>query len=89
MSVAFLQLVSQPKDSFDPHLSGKIPVKRTGCPTLITKDSIPCVYEIEFGGKYVVSLCTRRSASSDTPVAYVQVHSSCSQTHPCPPLSTG
>ena len=37
MSVAFVQLVSQPKDRLDAHLCGKIPVERTRRSTLKTK----------------------------------------------------
>lgn len=90
MSVAFLQLVSQPKDRFDPHLCAKISVKRSGSSTLITKDRISCVKGIKLGGTQI-KVCTthRRSASAGEPAAYVQARSFCSQTLLCPPLNTG
>lgn len=35
MSVAFLQLFTQPEDRFDPHFCAKVPVKGAGGSTLI------------------------------------------------------
>lgn len=37
MSIAFLHLLSQPQNRLHPHLCAKVPVKRTGCSTLIKK----------------------------------------------------
>lgn len=50
MSVAFLQLVSQPQDRLHPHLCAKIPVKRTRGSTLITY-RFPLMHNIELGVK--------------------------------------
>lgn len=87
MSVAFLDLVSEPKDRLHPHFCAKVPVKRTWrsalkSKTLTEMDFFNCQFSIVTQRDYT-------HTHTHVPVAYVQGHSSCSQIYPFLPLSTG
>lgn len=85
MSVAFLDLVSEPKDRLHPHFCAKVPVKRTWRSALKSKT----LTEMDFFNCQFSIVTQRDYTHTHVPVAYVQGHSSCSQIYPFLPLSTG